>query len=216
MKILVVLLIVLMLVLEGSSVVSAAPTIYTDETAFKSMLSAFTTYNFDSFVLDDGVLGGAWGNMPYKTLDLQITGIDFDNAVVMPDGSSGGVKSPPNVVLNQDFVNPIVFTFSTPVFAVGLYNTSLVDAERFDIFDSGDNLLASVNLPTVVINFGGFISDVGIAKGVVTPLYDIPPTNGSIYIDDLTVGVPIPVPGAFLLSTIGAGLAGWLRRHRTL
>jgi len=193
----------------SSGQVLADVTTYTDEAAFKSALTVFTTYDFDSFVLDDGFIFGA---TPYKDLDLQIAGIDFDNSIVMPDGNGGGVKSLPNVVLNKDMTNPIVFTFSTPVAAVGLNNTSLVDAETFEIFDSADNLLASVYLPDAIINFGGFTSTVGIAKGVVTPAE---PTNGSIYIDDLTVGAPIPVPSAALLGAMGLGMVGWMKRRKS-
>ena len=186
----------------SSGQVQAALNTYTDEAAFKAALTVFTTYDFDSIVLDDGFI---WGSTPFKTLDTQITGIDFDNAIVMPDGHGGGVKSLPNVVLNTDLVSPIVFTFSTPVVAVGLNNTSLVDAETFEIFDTADNLLASIYLPDKIINFGGFTSSVGIAKGVVTPAV---PTNGSIYIDDLTVGAPVPVPAAVLLGILGLSVAG--------
>lgn len=209
MKIFVTILAGFALTFAGTNSAMGGPTVYTDETAFKAALSSFVTYDFDSFTLDDGTIYGK----AYKILDKQIPGIDFDNAIVMADGLGGSYRSFPNVVLNHDLVNPIVLTFDTPVFAVGLFNTSVVDAERFDIFDAGNNLLASVSLPDNTVNFGGFTSDVGIAKGIVTP---IAPTNGSIYIDDLTVGVPIPAPGAILLGSIGAGLVGWLRRRRTL
>ncbi|GAX59379.1 outer membrane protein HofH [Candidatus Scalindua japonica] len=183
-------------------------TTYTNETVFKNALSSFTTHNFDSFTLNDGTLFG----QPYENLDQQISGIDFDNAVVFPGGSGGTSNSAPNVVLNADLSldSPIVFTFDTPVLAVGLFNTSLVDRERFDIFDESDNLLASIELPDLVVNFGGFISNVGIARGEVV---GINPTNGSIYIDDLTVGPTanvVPEPSAKILFSIMGflGLAG--------
>jgi hypothetical protein len=172
---------------------SATTATFTDESAFLANLSSFTTHNFDSFSTDT--------SNPL-VLNQQIPGIDFDNAVVYPGCCGGTFKSGPNVVLNQDFATPIVFFFNTPVLAVGLFNTSLVDAERFEVFDAQNNLLASINLPNAVVNFGGFISDMGIAKGIVTP---IAPTNGSIYIDDLTVAsfALIPEPSTFILLLAG-------------
>ena len=179
----------------------AVTTTFADESAFLADLAFFTTHNFDSF---------STNTSNPLVLNQQIPGIDFDNAVVDPGCCGGTFRSGPNVVLNQDFATPIVFSFDAPVLAVGLFNASLVDAERFEVFDAQNNLLASINLPNAVVNFGGFISDMGIAKGIVTPIV---PTNGRIYIDDLTVAsfALIPEPSTCIL--LPAGIFG-VSAHR--
>lgn len=185
--------------------VEAAVTTFTDDALFKSSLGSFVVHGFDEFVLDEGpdVFGFS------QALDQQIPGVDFDNARVNFGGFAGNSKSTPNVVLNADFVNPIEMNFSTPQFSIGLYNTSLVDAERFEIFDASNNLLGSIDLPSQVINFGGFLSDVGIIRATVTP---ITPTNGSIFIDDLILAVPEPTSALLLAS----GLLAFAGRRRSV
>ena len=188
----------------------AATITYTDEAAFKSTLGSFTEYDFDNFVLNEGpdVFGS------FQTLDQQIQGIDFDNARVNLGAFGGTSNSSPNVVLNADFTSPIIINFDLLQSGVGLFNTSIVDAERFEVFDSADNLLGSVDLSANIINFGGFISDDGIAKAVITP---ISPTNGSIYIDDLIISdvSAIPLPAAvWLFGTALIGLVGFGKRRK--
>ena len=183
-------------------VVNAATILYTDSSMFKAALGTFTVYNFDNFVLGEG--SDIYGF--FDTLDQQIAGIDFDNARVNLGSFNGTSNSAPNVVLNADFINPIVIKFSQPQYGVGLFNTSLVDAEIFEVFGQNGELIGSVNLPHQIINFGGFTSDEGIAMAIVTP---IAPTNGSIYIDDLTVGaLPAPVPEPAIILLLGTGIAG--------
>ena len=186
----------------------AATVTFTNAAAFQAALGTFTVHDFDNIPGVPGAPGV--GGTP---LDQEIPGIDFDNSKVTFGDSGGTYNSPLNVVLNADLGSPIVFTFATPVFGVGLFNTSLVDAERFEVFDASDNLLGSIDLPHAFINFGGFTSTVGIAKGVVTP---ISPTNGSIYIDDLTVGAAaVPEPSTLLLLGTGlVGLVGYGRRQK--
>lgn len=177
-----------------------AAQIFTDESAFKSSLSSFTTYNFDSF---DSGSGFGQGTI----LDKQIPGLDFDNAVINLGAFGGTFRSPSNVILNQNTAggNPIVINFLNPVFGVGLFNTSLVDRERFDIFDVNDNLLGSIELPESIVNFGGFITDVPIARAEIVGIY---PTNGSIYIDDLTVvASSVPEPSS-MLGLLAIGITG--------
>jgi len=188
----------------------AAPIVYTDEALFKADLTSFVTHDFDSFLGLGGVAG--------TPLDTEIPGLDFDNAVVSLGDSGGTFNSPPNVVLNADvnFGGPIVIHLTTPAFAVGLFNTSLVDRERFDIYDGANNLIGSMELPEAIVNFGGFISDVPIARAEIV---GIAPTNGSIYIDDLTIGNPvtanpIPEPGTLALLGLGGLGVAWQRRRR--
>lgn len=186
--------------------VNAAITSYTVEATFKTDLGAFTTHTFDI-----GFPDVASFPPPGTLLDLQIPGLDFDNAVVRVGNSGGTFQSPSNVVLNSDLVNPIVITFLTPVNGVGLFNTSLVDRERVSIFDVSDTLLASMELSESIVNFGGFISDTVNIKRV--RIFPIQPTNGSIYIDSLTVSAPVPVPaGIWLLGSALGGLGFYRRR----
>ena len=186
--------------------VSAAITSYTIESTFKTDLGAFTTYTFDA-----GFPDIASFPPPGTPLDLQIPGLDFDNAVVRVGNLGGTFQSPSNVVLNSDLVNPIVITFLTPVNGVGLFNTSLVDRERVSIFDVSDTLLATMDLSESIVNFGGFISDAANIKRV--RIFPIQPTNGSIFIDSLTVPAPVPVPaGVWLLSSALGGLGFYRRR----
>ena len=184
----------------------AAITIYTDEPTFKTDLGAATTHTFDSGFPDVSTFP------PFGTpLDLQLPGLDFDNAVVRVGNFGGTFQSASNVVMNEDIINPIVITFLTPVKGVGLFNTSLVDRERLSVFDATDTLLASIDLAEATVNFGGFISDsANISRVRVTP---IQPTNGSIYIDTLTVAAPVPLPGTTGLFGVALGALAYLRRR---
>ena len=194
------------IVLLAVNSAKAATTVFTDEDAFKVAIGLFTVHDFDSFVLNEGP--DIYGN--FQTLDQQIPGIDFDNARVNFGAFGGTFNSSPNVVLNADFISPIVINFDQLQRGVGLFNTSIVDAERFEVFDTVDTLLGTIDLSHQVINFGGFISDEGISKAVITP---IAPTNGSIYIDDLTVSA-VPIPPSFLLfGSALIGLGAWRRKQ---
>lgn len=180
----------------------AAVTTYNDDTSFKAAVGATTTYGFDTFTLTEGPDIHGF----YLPLDQQIPGLDFDNSRVNVGAFGGTFNSPPNVVQNSDYVNPIVINFLVPQMAVGLYNTSIVDAERVDIYDSNNTVIGSIDLDANAINFGGFVSTIPISKITVTP---IAPTNGVIFIDDLVLAA-IPEPSSTWL--FAAGLAAILFR----
>jgi|CXWL01.1.fsa_nt_gi hypothetical protein len=195
--------------LSSVGAVHATITTYTNETTFKSDLGAFVTHTFDvGFPVVSGF------PPPGTTLDTQIPGLVFSNAVVRVGNAGGTFHTASNVVLNTDLVNPIVITFLTPVKGVGLFNTSLVDRERFSIYDGSDTLLGNMDLSENVVNFGGFISDT--ANITRARIVGIPPTNGSIYIDTLTVSAaPSSVPEPTSLLLLGSGLAGLAAWRRT-
>ncbi|BBM85757.1 PEP-CTERM sorting domain-containing protein [Candidatus Uabimicrobium amorphum] len=185
------------------AVTQAATISFTDQATFLSNLNSFETHNFDNFAANPFNSGSPLTN--------EIPGITFENARVTIGGNGGTSQSPPNVLVNADLVNPIVINFDNAVNGVGLFNTSLGDAERFEVFDAQNNLLGSLDLPDQVINFGGFISDEGIKRAVITP---IAPTNGSIFIDTLTVSTTVPEPSTYITMLFGLALFFGMKRKK--
>lgn len=77
-------------------------------------------------------------------------------------------------------------------------------------YDAQDNLIASIDASNAGTAFAGFISDVPLAKVVVTPLGNGDFANG---MDDVYVSVtPVPAPGG-LGVLVGAGLLAARRRR---
>ncbi|MFI4892884.1 MAG: hypothetical protein ACIAQ0_05530 [Phycisphaerales bacterium JB058] len=77
-------------------------------------------------------------------------------------------------------------------------------------YDAQDNLIASIDASNAGTAFAGFISDVPLAKVVVTPLGNGDFANG---MDDVYVSVtPVPAPGGVGL-LVGAGLLAARRRR---
>ncbi|WP_432453388.1 PEP-CTERM sorting domain-containing protein [Agarivorans sp. QJM3NY_29] len=179
--------ILLLILMSVSSANATIIETFTSESHFTSQLVDYDLYNFDDFQVN-------------TLISTEVEGITFANAIVYPGCCGGTSKSGANVLLNKDFVNPIQINFDSLVFSIGLSNTSLADAEQLSIYDSNDLLLESIYLRSGVVNFGGFISNVGISRVEIKPAA---PTNGTIYIDDLIVGhsgtTSVPEPPTIIL-----------------
>ena len=77
-------------------------------------------------------------------------------------------------------------------------------------YDEQDNLIASIEASNAGTAFAGFISDVPLAKVVVTPLGNGDFANG---MDDVYVSVtPVPAPGGLVLLA-GTGFVAARRRR---
>ncbi len=97
------------------------------------------------------------------------------------------------------------------IYAFGQSNAQ-GDWVRITGYDALNNIVATIDASNAGTAFAGFISDVGMARIVVTPLGNSDLANG---MDDVYVGVtaPVPTPGACALLGIGGVAAGRRRRR---
>ena len=131
-----------------------------------------------------------------------------------------GTQSPPNYIgtgptynvlggpssVGWDGTIQIDLALPASMVGIGIANSS-GGSETLSVYDSGGSLLESYTVAT-----GSNVYAV-ITRGT----YDISrlKISGDFFaIDDLQFNA-IPAPGAILLSSIGAGIVGWLRKSRT-
>lgn len=110
---------------------------------------------------------------------------------------------------------------------LSVYETYNGDS-RVDVFASEDNTTyvflgriggdASFDLSGTGLDYVNYLKFVGLDNGGAYAGFDLDAVaalNSVDHISEPVVGT-IPVPGAILLGSVGAGLVGWLRRRRVL
>ena len=215
-------IIIFMAVLAAVSIAGASPTLYFDKTSWNSALSkSFGTIDWEGYTVDDG-----------DFLDIgpteEINGVTLTSPqggmyVINPSGDYFGTDFFPvsgeNVFAPNNEGSPegiLKLEFDQEISAVGVYfldveedfsNTGFSFSEDGMIYsfteDQGDNSQSFLGI-TDSESFSEIYIHMSSQSGL----------NG-VGIDDVEYGV-VPVPGAFLLGGIGAGIVGWIKRRRCL
>jgi hypothetical protein len=164
----------------------AAVASYTDATAWQSAVNGqFSTIDFQGFPHDTFITD------QYSEQGIVFTG---ENLITGPtplyENDQWGLFSP----------NGTRFFFDAP------QNWIAIDypgAIRFDLFNAGQLIYTSPFFqPGGVGNFAGLVSDSPFDE--VYLYKSVPPSQNSIFIDDLHWGAPVPAPGVLTLLCIGA------------
>jgi len=194
-----------------SGVGSAAPTLYMDAGSFIAGNSVVLLEDFEAVFPKDTALPSFTSN------GVTYTGVQAGNPNVLvaaPGYTNFGVPITTSSVLTSNANEEFTMDLSTdplPVVGFDVYLNG--DGVTTRWYGSGDHLLVTVNDSRPAGQyFLGFAMD--------EPIYSVRWTavggqNVNTGIDNVYAGT-IPAPGAILVSAIGTGLVGWLRRRKML
>ncbi len=196
-----------------SSVSLATPQFFLDYASFDAAVNIQQVEDFEAVVPKDTAL------LSFTSNGITYTGTQATNPnvwVASPGYTNFGVPVTTSSILTS--TGPEDFTIDLSAFS---YTAVGYDAYLNGLGNVTVEFYGSDPSPAVTLSDGraagqwffGAVLDEPITKIHWTSIGGERINTG---LDNLSLGNPVPAPGAILLGTLGAGLVGWLRRRRAL